>query len=385
MGLHEQRMLFPLIIFSRKGHRKMTQTIDSRKGSSSVPPRPRRTIVRRLLRFLGILSLTLVGLLLLGLLSQAIASAVDASHYPPPGKLVDIGGYRLHIHCTGTGSPTVILDAGLGETSLDWSKVQPGVARFTRVCSYDRAGYGWSESGPGPRTSQQIVKELHLLLVHAQISGPYILVGHSLGGLNMRLYAYRYPGEVAGMVLLDATSEHQFAPFGTYPPVFPPQAVSTAEQQLMLFRGAGPFGVARLALQTGLVPLVDAAAYPAAVQPIHLAQSEQTRYYSTQYDELAALQESAAQVRAARTASPSYGHLPLILLSQDYSQDRSPQGKQMAATWDALQQDLASLSSNSQHSIAQHSGHYIQLERPDLTIATITYVWQQARKTSTHR
>src|SRR5437016_14256702 len=269
-------MLFPLIIFSRKGHRKMTQTIDSRKGSSSVSPRPRRTIRRRLLRFLGILSLSLVGLLLLALLSQALASAVDASHYLAPGKLVDIGGYRLHINCTGTGSPTVILDAGLGGTSLDWSKVQPAVARFTRVCSYDRAGYGWSETGPGPRTSQQMVTELHLLLAHAQINGPYILVGHSLGGLNMRLYAYHYPQEVAGMILLDSTSEHQFSQFGTYPPYFPPQAVSAGEQLYMLFRGAAPFGVVRLALQTGLSTLADAAAYPAAVQPVHLAQAEQT-------------------------------------------------------------------------------------------------------------
>src|SRR2546430_2574221 len=250
-------MHFFLISFSRKGHRKMTQTIDSSTGPSSVSPRPRRTIRRRLLRLLVICSLTLVGLLLLGLSSQAIASAVDASHYPAPGKLVDIGGYRLHIHCTGTGSPTVILDAGLGGTSLDWSKVQPAVARFTRVCSYDRAGYGWSDTGPGPRTSQQIVKELHLLLMHAQISGPYLLVGHSVGGLNMRLYAYRYPHEVAGMVLLDSTSEHQFAQFGKYPPHFPPQAVSAGEQQLMLLRGAAPFGVARLALQTGPFPLEE--------------------------------------------------------------------------------------------------------------------------------
>src|SRR5437667_9021026 len=176
MRLHEHRMLFPLIIFSRKGYIKMTQTIDIRKGSSSISPRPRRTIRRRLLRFLGILTLSLIGLLLVGLLYQARASAIDASHYPAPGKLVVIGGYRLHLNCTGTGSPTVILDAGLGGASLDWSKVQPGVARFTRVCSYDRAGYGWSDTWPGPRTSQQIVKELHLLLVHAQISGTYLLV-----------------------------------------------------------------------------------------------------------------------------------------------------------------------------------------------------------------
>jgi len=317
---------------------------------------------------------------LYGLSFQAIASAVDAAHYPAPGKLVDIGGYRLHINCTGTGSPTVILDAGLGGTSLDWSKVQPAVARFTRVCSYDRAGYGWSESGPGtPRTSQQIVKELHLLLAHAQIHGPYVLVGHSAGGLNMRLYAYRYPAEVAGMVLLDATSEYQFAPFGRHPAQFPPQAVSAAVLQLQVFSVAAHFGVARMALQSGLFPLEDFAAYPAAVKPILLARVSQTRYYSTQHNELAALQESAAEVRAARLARPSYGKLPLVVLSQDDSQDRSAEGKQMAATWDVLQQDLASLSSNSQHSVAAHSGHYIHLDRPDLVITAIQSVWQRAR------
>jgi pimeloyl-ACP methyl ester carboxylesterase len=273
----------------------------------------------------------------------------------------------------------VILDAGLGGTSLDWSKVQPAVARFTRVCSYDRAGYGWSDSGLCPRTSQQIVKELHLLLAHAQIHGPYVLVGHSVGGLNMRLYAYRYPEEVVGMVLLDATSEYQFAPFGKYPAYFPPQAVSSVVGQLQVFSVAAYFGVGRLALHSGLFPLEDFAAYPTAVKPIVLAQASQTRYYQTQHDEYAALHESAAQVRAARLATPSYGKLPLIVLSKDVSQDQKEEGKQLAATWDALQRDMASLSSNSQHTVAQHSGHYVQLDRPDLAIAAIQSVWQQAR------
>jgi len=357
----------------------MTQTIDSRNDYSSVSSHPRRTIKQRLKRLLIIGSLSLVGLLLLGLSSQGTASAVDAARYPAPGKLVDVGGYRLHINCTGTGSPTVILDAGLGGSSLDWSKVQPAVARFTRVCSYDRAGYGWSETAPGPRTSQQIVTELHALLARAKINGPYVLVGHSIGGLNMRLYAYHYPADVAGLVLLDATSEHQFAPFGKYPAYFPPQGVNAAVLQLQVYRVAAYFGLTRLALQTGLAPLEDFAAYPSAVKPIVLAHASQTRYYSTEHDELAALQESAAQVRAARQASPSYGKLPLIVLSQDFSQDQSAQGKQTAATWDALQQDMASLSSNSQHSVAQHSGHYIQLDRPDLAIAAIQSVWQQAQ------
>ena len=176
----------------------MMQASDSNQDQSSRSSRPPRTTRQRLLRLLAVFSLVLAGLLLLGLISQAIANAVDAARYPAPGKLVDIGGYQLHINCTGTGSPTVILDAGLGGTSLDWSKVQPAVARFTRVCSYDRAGYGWSQTGPGPRTSQQIVTELHALLAQAKINGPYVLVGHSAGGLNMRLYAYRYPAEVVG-------------------------------------------------------------------------------------------------------------------------------------------------------------------------------------------
>ena len=357
----------------------MMQASDSNQDQSSRSSRPPRTTRQRLLRLLAVFSLVLAGLLLLGLISQAVANAVDAARYPAPGKLVDIGGYQLHINCTGSGSPTVILDAGLGGSSLDWSKVQPDVARFTRVCSYDRAGYGWSQTGSGPRTSQQIVTELHALLAQAKINGPYVLVGHSVGGLNMRLYAYRYPAEVAGMVLLDATSEHQFAPFGSHPAYFPSQAVNSVVQQLQVFSVAAYFGVARLALQTGLSPLEDFAAYPAAVKPIVLAHASQSRYYSTQHDEYAALQESAAQVRAARQATPSYGKLPLIVLSKDDSQDQSAQGKQMAATWDALQQDLASLSSNSQHRVAQHSGHYINLDRPDLAIAAIQSVWQQAR------
>lgn len=377
-------MLDPLMRYSRKGRATMTQTSDHRDVTSPVSARPRRTIKQRLLRLLIISSLFLAGLLLNGLLYglsfQAMASAVDAAHYPAPGKFVDIGGYKLHINCTGTGSPTVILEAGLGGTSLDWSKVQPAVSRFTRVCSYDRAGYGWSDSAPGAsRTSQQMMTELHLLLTHAQIRGPYVLVGHSIGGLNMRLYAYRYPAEVAGMVLLDATSEHQFAPFGTHPAYFPPQGVSAAALQTQVFHVAAYFGLTRMALHSGLVPLEDFDAYPAAVKPIVLAHASQTRYDSSQHNEYGALLESAAQVRAARLARPSYGTLPLIVLSKDDAQDRLAEGEQLAATWDALQQDVASLSSNSQHIVVQHSGHYINLDRPDLVINAIQSVWKQAR------
>ena len=133
----------------------------------------------------------------------------DETRESPPGKLVDIGGYQLHVNCTGKGSPTVILDAGFGCDSTAWLTVQPEIAKFARVCSYDRAGLGWSDPGPKPRTSQQIVKELHTLLAKADIRSPYVLVGHSFGGYNVRLYAGHYPDEVVGMVLVDANHHHQ--------------------------------------------------------------------------------------------------------------------------------------------------------------------------------
>lgn len=129
------------------------------------------------------------------------------SNHPPAGTLVNIGSHQLHIYATGNGSPTVVLEAGGLGWSLDWHLVQTEVAKFTRVCSYDRAGFGWSESGPAPRTSKQIVTELHALLEKAEISKPYILVGASFGGHTARLFTKSYPGEVSGIILVDARHE----------------------------------------------------------------------------------------------------------------------------------------------------------------------------------
>jgi pimeloyl-ACP methyl ester carboxylesterase len=127
-----------------------------------------------------------------------------------PGQLVDAGGVKLHINCAGTGSPTVVLEAGFPGSSLDWSLVQPAVAQFTRVCSYDRAGFGWSRQGPLPRSSSRIAEELRALLSTAQIPGPYLLAGHSMGGLYVRAFARKFPEAVAGLVLIDGTHEDQW-------------------------------------------------------------------------------------------------------------------------------------------------------------------------------
>jgi pimeloyl-ACP methyl ester carboxylesterase len=150
-----------------------------------------------------------VGILTLLVLPLSIAAqhSVNEGAPAPSGKLVDIGGRRLHINCTGKGQPTVVMEAGAGDFSFDWGLVQPQVARFARVCSYDRAGYAWSDPGPTPRTMRQITFELHSGLLKAGIKEPYILVGHSLGGAIVRTYVSQYPKEVAGMVLVDSVHE----------------------------------------------------------------------------------------------------------------------------------------------------------------------------------
>ncbi len=157
------------------------------------------------------LVVALLVLALIGAIYQAFGTEIYRRIYPPPGELVDVGGHSLHINCVGEGSPTVILESGSGATSVDWANIQPEVANTTRVCAYDRAGSGWSEPGPGPGDPQQIAGELHTLLGNAGIDGPYVLVGHSFGGLYVRMYDDLYPNEVEGMVLVDSSHPEQSA------------------------------------------------------------------------------------------------------------------------------------------------------------------------------
>ena len=333
---------------------------------STTPPKKRKTLWQRILRVLLIVVLVIVSLALTGFLYQTIASAVDSSRYPPPGKLIDVGGYRLHLYCTGTshaGSPTVILEAGGGGSSVSSSTVQPGVASFTRVCSYDRAGYGWSDNGPLPRTAGRIVTELHTLLARAGVPGPYVLVGGSYGGLIVRLYAYRYPQQVVGLVLVDSISEEVVR----YPELRANGAL--VANLLTICQVLAPFGIVRL-LGHVFNPAVE---LPPNVQPVAQAHVYQTRECYTARDEVAADDESYAQVRAALRP---LGHLPLVVLTRGvegvYYQGNA--GKPVSAAWLALQKDLASLSTSSQQIIATRSGHDIALDQPDLVIAAIKQV-----------
>jgi pimeloyl-ACP methyl ester carboxylesterase len=157
-----------------------------------------------------------IGLLLLGVcagtLYQKLGLRRDGQKYPPPGNLVDLGAHRLHVLEEGRGSPTILLEAGLMSTVLSWSEIQRALAQSYRVVSYDRAGLGWSDLGPMPRTAERMVDDLHALLERAAIPPPYVLVGHSFGGLTMPLFAARYPQETVGMVLVDPVVPAEWDP-----------------------------------------------------------------------------------------------------------------------------------------------------------------------------
>lgn len=300
--------------------------------------------------------------------------------YPPVGKLVDVGGHRLHIHTTGQGSPTVVLEAGGGSWSLDWSLVQPEVARFTRVCSYDRAGFGWSDPGPQPRTSQQIIKELHALLVNARLSGPYVFVGHSFGGYTARLYASQYPGEVMGMVLIDA--RHQ-ALVSRLPPAWRRQEAIAAGMYRFLST------MARLKLLGLLGALMGERAAPPVVKklppevrPMYLAVGFQPKYFDANLDELAASAESDKQL----SATGSLGNMPLTVIRHGmpdlFASMPADQARQAEQIWQELQADLAGLSSNGKLVVAEKGGHGIPVDQPALVVDAIRQVVEIVRRAS---
>lgn len=171
------------------------------RPAGKAPPRVRA----RLARILAVLIAIPLALLALGAVYQAVKTEAGRRAYPAPGQLVDVGGYRLHIYCEGQGSPVVILDSANQGTVSNWAWIQPELARRTRVCAYDRAGEGWSEPSPQPQDSRQNADALHALLSKAGVAPPYVLVGHSFGGLYTRMFAEAYASEVAGLVFVEGT------------------------------------------------------------------------------------------------------------------------------------------------------------------------------------
>ena len=317
--------------------------------------------------FLGLLAL-IGGLALTGAIEQAIATERDRHAYPPPGQLVDVGGYKLHIFCMGEGSPTVILDHVGAGNSAQWALVQPEIAKTTRVCAYDRAGFGWSEPGPAPRDARQNVQELHTLLTNARIAPPYVLVGHSFGGDVARLYIDHYRDQVIGMVLVDPGTL-----FDT--PGVPPEINAQWQAEDQTIMHLAPIlvrlGVMRLLAMAGLVPSHGDLPAPsgAAFDALNLT----TTFWDTLSAQNQAMPATSAQVLGA---SYDYGALPLVVLSADQSTDRSRQ------IWTELNAELATRSTKGIHRIvvgASHMALALDRDHAQATIAAIQQVVHAVR------
>ena len=266
-----------------------------------------------------------------------------------PGRLVDIGGHRLHIHCTGEGTPTIIFDSGVGGFSLEWSRIQSALAQRTRVCSYDRAGYGWSDPGPLPRTSERITRELHTLLLRAGVAGPYIIAGHSFGGYNAQLFASNYPNETAGLVLIDASHPEQIERLPGPKPGTPKRAKPNANSYVISWFFPHPNFPDENALMAQRI-------------------MQGWRHKMTWREEMTVFSVSAKQVQASRPMPK----VPIVVLTRGRSfWPAYSKGDETEKIWLQLQDELSQLGANPVHLIAQHSGHVIHLDQPDIVITAM--------------
>jgi pimeloyl-ACP methyl ester carboxylesterase len=349
-----------------------------------------RTYVRRLAIGLGLLLLVVMGA---GFGYETLGSWSDARDHPAPGQLVDVGGFRMHLDCVGAGSPTVVLDAGLGGWSLDWALVQPEIAPATRVCSYDRAGMGWSESSPNPRDAEHEVAELHALLTNGGVSGPFLLVGHSNGGLRTVLYAATYPDDVAGLVLVDptpiASDDEQMA----FLAADEQQELRSLDTATTPTRPAGggisivglidalrPFGVARL-MSGGFTHGTVYDHLDSAAQGDFRAGINGAAFLKTLMAETETRDASIEQVRRATAGRTPLGDMPMTVLASTgltaFVADPVPpdltgrRGELITKLRVAAATDLGRLSARGTTQVITGSGHYVQIDRPDAVVAAV--------------
>jgi pimeloyl-ACP methyl ester carboxylesterase len=290
----------------------------------------------------------LVSTALIGATYQWMATRRDLAASPPPGRLVDVGGHRLHLWCMGSGSPAVVLENGLGGSSADWGFVQPAVAGLTRVCSYDHAGMGYSEPGPSPRTTRRIVDELARLLDRGGITGPLVLVGASLGGFTVRVFASEHPPRVAGLVLVDASHEDQEIDVPRIAPLMPLLAAA---------------GVLRL---SGMSLGLDPASLAPPVRGFARATRFRTAGYRAAVDEFMHARESAADIRATRRKLD----IPVVVVTGGRGSD---------AAWRALQADQVELSERGCLVVAEQSGHVVAVDQPQVVVEAIRATVDAAR------
>jgi pimeloyl-ACP methyl ester carboxylesterase len=347
-----------------------TGPVAAAADSGPRPPRWRRAI-RRGLRWLRNGSLAIVVILLAAAAVGQLQQARLQRAHPASGELIDVGGHRLHVIRSG-GGPTIVLENGPGGMALDWTLVKNELADEVTTVAYDRAGTGWSEVGPRPRDVATLVEELHTALAASGSPAPYVLVGHSFGGLIVRAYAYTYPDEVAGLVLVDAAHEDQF---DIYPAAYAAKAdnLATAMGRLRgVYRAVTGSGIPALFANSFPDPVADR--LPAEVATARRAVTlMDSSHATTATDEMVALADSLDHVRRIRRP---LGDLPVVVIRHGRpigEEAGVPAGleEQVEAAWRRMQDDLATISTDSRLVVAEDSGHDIHLERPELVTDAI--------------
>ena len=279
---------------------------------------------------------------------ETVSGALDED-FPMPGQLIDVGGHSLHLNCSGSGSPTVILEPGAGGMSSDLAWIAPAVARETRVCVYDRAGRGWSEPADSPQDGAQIATDLHTLLQRGHVPGPYVLAGHSFGGLYVLAFAARYPDEVAGMVLVDSTEPGSAATPGTSPG-------DEGSYDIMWRASALLSSSARVGLGR-LIGQLDYGSLPPRARDEVRASAATPSHVQSTIDEYIQGSASADQAASLR----DFGDKPLFVLTAGSGSD---------AEWMAAQDDLARLSTNSAHRVIDGATHGEMIMEEEAAAAT---------------
>lgn len=310
-------------------------------------------------KYFLIFFLFLLSILTLGAIFQLISTQTEEKHYPPPGSLVDVNGHKLHIYCSGSGNPAVILDAGGGSFSLDWFLVQSKVALFTKVCSYDRAGYGWSDKIPGERTSKEFVMELHTLLKNANISPPYILVGHSFGGINVQLYAINYPNEVVGLVLVDSAHEDLINRIEAIKKYWSKYWLQGQKEIYSAF-----FGINRLRNKWKKPPII-LQSFSKSFQDEYIAKISSTKHSRARVAEGMNFSKSLEQLSSS---PPLPKDIPLIVIRRGKKGSLNSKDWEI---WKEFQRDTAEKSKVGRLKIAEKSGHMIPWEDPNIIVKAI--------------
>lgn len=342
------------------------------------------TWLRRTLIVLGALVAVIVLLAALGFGYESYSRSSALASATPPGTLVDVGGHRLHILCSGpqeTGQPTIVLESGVGGWSLQWQAAQEQIAAFARVCAYDRAGMGWSEAGPAPRDGRQVATELHTLLANAGESGPYVLVGASRGGQYARIFSGLFSDDVAGLVLVDAEPEdiRQQSSFAASAAAQNQSAYSTMSlaARLGVFRLLGAYQPGADAGSIPTMPCLPAAVnyLPAELHTQYLAAEGQPSCFDTVMAEETASAAREAQVRELPVADD----LPVIVMTHGEAELPPSAGAIVGAaeyeeTWQRLQRELADGLPNATFVVAESSGHDIMVDQPELVAESVRQV-----------